>query len=320
MTAPSELSYLKDCQAMAQVAVIIPCYNNEAFIKQAIKSVLDQKGPAIEVLVIDDGSTDGSVETAESCGDRVQVICQPNQGACVARNRGLAESTAPNVKFLDADDYLAADVLQKQFEAIETLPKDSLVFGDAEWVDVDGNHLMDYYLNRDGKSAALAIAEVIEMTPLTSCPLHRREHLEEIGGFDPRCLRSQEFDLHVRLALAGFRFVHVPGCVYHYRQHQVGARISSNDREFRVQKSKFEMLERLAALARCQDDNQNKSEIDVALGKTFWRVGRLASRSANRTLAEACFDKAKSLGGDRVIVGSKIYRLLSRVLSPLWLG
>lgn len=304
----------------AQITVVIPCFNNEAFIGQSIKSVLAQEGSATEIVVVDDGSTDRAVTIAESFGDSVRVIRQSSQGACVARNRGLAESTAPYVKFLDADDYLATDILRRQFEAIEALPKDSLVFGDAEWVDVDGNHLMDYSLNRDGKSAALAVAEVIEMTPLTSCPLHRREHLEEIGGFDPRCLRSQEFDLHARLALAGFRFVHLPGCVYHYRQHQVGARISSNDREFRVQKSKFETLERLATLARCQDDNQTKSEIDVALGKAFWRVGRLASRSANRTLAKDCFDKAKSLGGNRVIVGSKIYRLLSRVLSPLWLG
>lgn len=301
------------------IAVIIPCFNNEAFLKQAIESVLEQRGPRVETIVIDDGSSDGSVAIASAYGDRVRVISQANQGACVARNRGLAETSAPYVKFLDADDYLAPDALNQQFEAIEALSSDSLVFGDAEWVDENGSHLSDYRLERGAASPELSVAEVIEITPLTSSPLHRRSHLEQVGGFDPRCLRSQEFDLHVRLALSGFRFTYLPGLIFHYRQHQVGTRVSSHDSNLRIQESKFDSLERLERMAAGHEATQDQHQVSLQLGRAFWRVGRLASRSGNFELARRCFGRAKELGGRNSIVGSSKYKLLSQVFRFEWL-
>lgn len=304
---------------LPDIAVVIPCFNNEEFLRQAIESVLSQQGVVIEIVVVDDGSTDGSVGIAESFGPAIRVIQQTNQGACVARNRGLAETSAPYVKFLDADDYLTGGNLQAQFETISLLPWDALVFGDAEWVDASGLHLMNYQLDRSQSKPELSVSEVIELTPLTSCPLHRRMHLDQVGGFDSRCLRSQEFDLHVRLALAGFRFVYLPGRTYHYRQHEVGTRVSATDGEHRVQQSKFEALERLSELAKNRPDCGDSGEVSKALSRVFWRNGRVASRSGNRSLARHCFMGARSLSGTWAVVGSPFYCLLARVVRPEWL-
>ena len=86
------------------VTVIIPCYNGAAYLREAIDSALDQTHPPLEVIVIDDGSTDDSAAIAESYGPPVCVIRQENQGESVARNRGIDEAKGDWVAFLDADD------------------------------------------------------------------------------------------------------------------------------------------------------------------------------------------------------------------------
>jgi glycosyltransferase involved in cell wall biosynthesis len=86
------------------VSVVVPCYNGAAFLRETLTSVLAQTHPVLEVIVVDDGSTDGSAEVAASLGPPVRVIRQPNQGESVARNRGVRESRGEWVAFLDADD------------------------------------------------------------------------------------------------------------------------------------------------------------------------------------------------------------------------
>ena len=99
------------------VSVIIPCYNGAAFLPETLQSVLDQTHPPLEVLVIDDGSTDRSVEIAASFGPPVRSISQKNQGESVARNRGLTEARGEWVAFLDADDLWQPSKLERQLAA-----------------------------------------------------------------------------------------------------------------------------------------------------------------------------------------------------------
>jgi glycosyltransferase involved in cell wall biosynthesis len=100
----------------AGVSVVIPCYNAASFLRQTLDSVLCQTCPALEVLVVDDGSTDDSAALAEAYGNPVRVIRQPNQGESVARNRGLAEARGQWVAFLDADDLWEPAKLEAQLE------------------------------------------------------------------------------------------------------------------------------------------------------------------------------------------------------------
>ncbi len=104
------------------VSVVIPCYNGVEFLPEAIDSALAQSYPPLEVLVIDDGSTDDSATIAESYGGPVRVIRQHNQGESVARNRGIDEAKGDWIAFLDADDVWDSEKLELQLETIGNLP------------------------------------------------------------------------------------------------------------------------------------------------------------------------------------------------------
>jgi glycosyltransferase involved in cell wall biosynthesis len=96
------------------VSVVIPCYNGARFLRETLDSALAQTSPTLEVIVVDDGSTDDSAALAESYGPPVRVIRQPNQGESVARNRGIAEARGEWVAFLDADDLWLPEKLAEQ--------------------------------------------------------------------------------------------------------------------------------------------------------------------------------------------------------------
>jgi glycosyltransferase involved in cell wall biosynthesis len=93
------------------VSIITPCYNGSPYLRDTIASALGQTRPPLEVIVIDDGSTDDSAAIAESFGSPVRVIRQTNQGESVARNRGIAEARGSHLLFLDADDLIAPEAL-----------------------------------------------------------------------------------------------------------------------------------------------------------------------------------------------------------------
>jgi glycosyltransferase involved in cell wall biosynthesis len=106
-------------QTVPDISVIIPCYNAARWVSRAIESVLAQTGVAVEVIVIDDGSTDESLDAIKRHAERIRWESGPNRGACTARNRGLALASAKYVMFLDADDYVEGPFLQTLFSTLE---------------------------------------------------------------------------------------------------------------------------------------------------------------------------------------------------------
>lgn len=106
------------------ISVVIPCYNAEAFLKETLESIFEQTITPREIILIDDGSTDASVEIAAGYGDRVCVIQQPNQGESVARNRGIDQACGEWIALLDADDLWEPTKLEKQIQIIERSPQE----------------------------------------------------------------------------------------------------------------------------------------------------------------------------------------------------
>ena len=92
-----------------RVSILIPCYNGESFVREAIDSALNQTWANVEVVVVDDGSTDNSVDILKSYGDRIICETGPNRGACAARNRAFELSSGDLIQYLDADDKLCLD-------------------------------------------------------------------------------------------------------------------------------------------------------------------------------------------------------------------
>jgi glycosyltransferase involved in cell wall biosynthesis len=101
------------------VSIITPCYNGASFLQQTLASAVNQSSPPLEIIVVDDGSTDDSAAIAERFGPPVRVVRQTNHGESFARNRGLQEARGSHVLFIDADDLLAPDALQHLGSALE---------------------------------------------------------------------------------------------------------------------------------------------------------------------------------------------------------
>jgi len=107
---------------MKLVSILIPVYNAEAFVAEAIQSALDQTWPAKEIIAVDDVSTDRSAEILKSFGSRIRIIEQENRGASAARNRALQEAQGELIQFLDADDLLAPDKIEIQMRRLSEEP------------------------------------------------------------------------------------------------------------------------------------------------------------------------------------------------------
>src|SRR5262245_21627849 len=111
------------------VSVIIPCYNGAAFLRETVQSAVAQTHVPLEVIVVDDGSTDDSAAIADSFGPPVRVIRQKNQGESVARNQGVAASSGEYLMFLDADDLLAPNALATLIDAVRDVPQGVALMG-----------------------------------------------------------------------------------------------------------------------------------------------------------------------------------------------
>src|SRR5262245_48814013 len=89
------------------ISIVVPCYNGALYLRETLESALAQTVPPLEVIVVDDGSTDDSVAIARSFGNAVRVVCQQNKGVSAARNNGIQHATGDYIMFLDGDDLLA---------------------------------------------------------------------------------------------------------------------------------------------------------------------------------------------------------------------
>lgn len=214
----------------------MPCYNAGKYIKEAINSVLNQSYKDLELIIIDDGSTDESLHIIDSFNDtRIVLYKQEHLGACVARNKGIALAKGEYIKFLDADDILFLDCLSNQISQIHQLKSNQIPFGDYCHIDDKGELLGCFLFEKNNNM--LSILEQDQpffffnyWHVLISAPLLRREDLIKIGGFDIDLKRGQEFDLHFRLALSGVEFIYLPCNTFSYREYTSESRITSRGR------------------------------------------------------------------------------------------
>src|SRR5689334_8831893 len=128
---------------MPTVSVIIPAFNQARFLAVAIDSVLQQTYRDVEIVVVDDGSTDETRDVAARFGDRVNYVHQDNTGLPGARNRGIRESSGEFLCFLDSDDFLHPEKIQRQVELLKEDPKLAFVYCDIITTDEAGQPLAE---------------------------------------------------------------------------------------------------------------------------------------------------------------------------------
>ena len=195
--------------ALPVVSVVIPCYNAVAWIADAIHSALAQTYSPVEVVVVDDGSTDGSREIIQSFDGRIRFDFLNHGGAPKARNRGLKLVSGEFIQFLDADDILFPHCVGRKVQTILREEAD-IVFSGGFFFDERAN--AGHYEPQIPLAAdrASAVAQIIASSIQSSWLMCRKPSLESIGGFDETLNMGQEHDLLVRLALRGFKLAHVP--------------------------------------------------------------------------------------------------------------
>jgi glycosyltransferase involved in cell wall biosynthesis len=211
------------------ISVIMPCYNAASFVEEAVASALGQTYPGIELIVVDDGSTDGSVEILERLAvahpDRMQLLFQDRMGPYPARNLGLSRATGGKVAFLDADDLWRQDCLEKLSAALDENRADVAYCG---WQNFgEGAPGSEPYVPPD-YSALDTAAEFLRSCPW---PIHaaliRRPVLDAVKGFSERRFSSMDYDLWLRIYAHTQNLVRVPDVMAFYRWHDKG-QISGN--------------------------------------------------------------------------------------------
>jgi GT2 family glycosyltransferase len=204
------------------IDVIIPTYNCDRYIVQAVESVLQQEDCSYEIIVIDDGSTDATREVLEPYLNRVRYILQTNQGVAAARNHGIACARADLIAFLDADDYFLPGKLARQAAIFAKRADIGIVHSGWQRVDVAGNKLLDVCPWED--VAELDLENWLRWKPvLPSAMMFRREWLQYVGGFDARFPPAEDTNLVLKLALKGCKTAWLRQITVCYRQHDLSA-------------------------------------------------------------------------------------------------
>lgn len=183
------------------VSVVIPTHNRRDLVCEAIDSALSQTYPAVEVIVVDDASTDDTVaHLRERYADRIQVVeLDELSGAAAARNAGVAVSSGAFLSFLDSDDVWLPEKLDAQMEVmLEGGESVALVGGACEYFDLQGNARLKPSMTPDSATYE-DFCISIKLPGSGSNNLVRREAFEAVGGFDERLIRAQDKDLWIRL-------------------------------------------------------------------------------------------------------------------------
>ncbi|MDY6936873.1 MAG: glycosyltransferase [Cyanobacteriota bacterium] len=194
---------------MPTVSVILPVYNGEKTIRETLESILKQTLTDFELLVINDGSIDGTLEAIESFNDtRIQVFSYPNAGLSASRNRGISRATGEYLAFIDADDLWTEDKLEAQFQALQENPEAAVAYSWTDYINEAGEYIYSgSHLSVNGD--VLPHLLLLCFLENGSNPLIRKEAILEVGDFDESLPAAEDWDMYFRLA-AKYQFTCIP--------------------------------------------------------------------------------------------------------------
>ena len=226
---------------MPTISVVMPVHNAAPYVRQAIMSVVRQTCSDWELIVVDDGSTDGSDRVLAAFGNRIRLVTQPNAGPSVARNRGLELASGDYVAFLDADDEWHPEFLSTTLGVSRQQRQSSIkgVYTGWAYVNAQGIELAH---TRRYPGPRLTIVDLLggKTFPIHAVLLERCA-VTAVGGFDPSITAMEDWDLWLRIAALGWVFVGVENCLARYRLH--GSSNSSDP--IRMRQGRLSALEKL---------------------------------------------------------------------------
>ncbi|NWG32056.1 MAG: glycosyltransferase [Rhodocyclaceae bacterium] len=211
-------------RAWPSISVVIPAYNAERFVLDALRSVIDQDWPTIEILLIDDGSTDKTVDLVKKETPQVTILQQANAGVAAARNTGLKAAKGEMICFLDADDGWFSGKLEAQVDYLEKHPEVGIVYHRWQVWDPEKNPRPEQPSHAQTSNEIDATLSgwiypqlLLDCIVHTSTVMMRREVFEKIGFFDPTLEIGEDYDYWLR-ASRHFQFHKLARVYSYYRQ------------------------------------------------------------------------------------------------------
>ncbi|MDT0631812.1 glycosyltransferase [Rubrivirga sp. S365] len=284
----SELPFLGGEGELPLVSVVIPSYNHEAYVARSIQSVLDQTYPHIELVVVDDGSTDGSWEEVqrvqEATNRRFEAFQKGNGGVSSTLNYGIARTRGSLVAVLASDDYFLPSKIEKQVTALAALGPDyGLIHTSAYNDHMDGRLIDITGLYPAAKGAQFFELVSLQVTAVAPSVLFKREVYEEVGGFD-ESLVAEDLDFYAAIAFHGHKLHYIPEplVVKTYTGSNLGLNVEGNFEAHLRTVHKYE-------------SHLDAEEYSVALANVYLSKGRSAAGSGRRLLALGAYREAARL-------------------------
>ncbi len=285
------------------ISVVIPCWNGESWISRAIQSVLDQNVANLELIVVDDGSSDQSIDIIKSFSHQIRWTSCSNQGACVARNAGAAMSTAEFVMFLDADDYLLPSSLGPALLEMGQHDIGLFTFDD----EIAGVRRKRQHFKPD--ITALGVFQSwLKGRFIAPCSvIWRRSFFTALGGWDETVLKNQDGDLMLRALLKKPSLCVSPRHLGVYVHHDSPMRISriSGNKAIEANRKVLEKIERLI------DDTD--TERRAALGRGWYGIAYQAFDAGASKVGREALSRSRALGFHGH-PGNLVHQILARLV------
>lgn len=265
-----------------KIAIIIPCFNQGDYLAEALDSVIEQSLKDWECIIVDDGSTDKSAEIAKlyvQKDKRISYIYQDNSGPSAARNKGVEQTTAPLLFFLDADNMILSNFLKRGVDYMNLHPNTVLYNAKAEYFGMQkGEFKLHYSSYKD-----LLVSNSIDC----ACVVHRTD-FNRIGGFDEQLRGYEDWEFFIRLLYHQDRIYTEPTLLFRYRVSNSTTSVNSQAKAIHDEKTMYIYKKHL-------------DKYEEFFGTPFF-----VTAEYNRLV--------KELGG---ILNSKAYRLGKAILFPL---
>jgi glycosyltransferase involved in cell wall biosynthesis len=191
------------------ISVIIPVFNGERFIAEAIQSVLNQNYEPLEMIVVDDGSTDATADVVKTFGEKIRYIYQENGGVAKARNTGLNAASGDYIAFLDADDLFCNNKLNIQLKIFEEYLSLGIAFGYSSRCNYTGQNTDYEIVNHSDKCFTFTLGSM----------LISKSVFDSVGNFDEEMKQAEDLDFLFRAKESGFPIAVHPEITQIYRQH-----------------------------------------------------------------------------------------------------
>ena len=281
------------------VAAIIPCFNGARFVGAAIKSALAQTYPLLEIVVVDDGSTDDLAAALWPFQDRVKLVLQPHQGLAAARNRGIRETEAELVALLDADDQWHPDKIRRQVAVLGSRPECCLVYTARQLIGDAGEPIREgttwYPLPPEPVQGECLVELVRANRLMSSSVLVHRTALSTVW-FDERLAACEDWDLWLRLA-EHHHFAYLDDALTDIRVHDSNMTLDAS----RMYQSSLQVRELVIRRGRRRDAVVQAQSLLLATAHREYEAGNIATA---RKLYRACIPALGIDGWRRYAVSS----------------